>query len=62
MLGGYGMTETFFKYQHRLNVLQIDVRIQAVKYAEKFYRSHKCSKEEALEKGIVKAEMELRSL
>lgn len=56
------MIESFFKHQHRLNVLQIDVRIQAVKYAESIYKRNKCSKEEALEKGIVKAEMELRKL
>lgn len=56
------MKDHFSKYQKRLNVLQIDVRILAMKYAEKFYKKDRCTKDEALEKGIVKAEMEIRNL
>ena len=55
--------EGLFKgYQQRLNLLDEDIRIQAQEYAEEFYRNEKCSKEQALERGITKAELEKRNL
>lgn len=56
------MSELFEPYKKRLNVLSEEERLRAVKYAEEFYHRDKCTKEEALEKGIVKAEMEFRKL
>ena len=46
----------------RLNMLDENIRESAVKYAEEYYTTNQCSKEEALERGIVKAEMEMRNL
>ena len=48
--------------RQRLQVLDEEIRKAAVKYAEEFYCNGKCSKEEALERGIVKAELEKRNL
>ena len=48
------MTEDLFKdYQERIDLLDENIRELAVKYAEEFYRANECSKEEALERGIV---------
>lgn len=54
--------EPFKEYDQRLGVLDVVVREAALKYAEEFYRKDQCTKEEALEKGIVKAEMTYRKL
>ncbi|MEQ9438441.1 MAG: hypothetical protein RIG62_05315 [Cyclobacteriaceae bacterium] len=48
--------------RQRLEVLDEKIRKAAVKYAEEFYRNGKCSKQEALERGIIKAELEKRNL
>ena len=48
--------------RQRLEVLDEEIRRAAVKYAEEFYRNEKCSKEQALERGIAKAELEKRNL
>ncbi|EKF53986.1 MAG: hypothetical protein ACTJGD_04685 [Mesonia hippocampi] len=57
------MKEDLFKdYQERLNVLDENIRAVALKYARDLYVDKKCSKDEALERGIVKAEMEKRNL
>lgn len=57
------MKEDLFKdYQERLNVLDENIRAVALKYARDLYVDKKCSKDEALERGIVKAEMEKRKL
>ena len=54
--------ELFKGYKKRLNVLDEPVRLSAIRYAETFLEDRKCTKEEALEKGIAKAEMEQRNL
>ena len=57
------MTEDLFKdYQERIDLLDENIRELTVKYAEEFYRANQCSKEEALERGIVRAEMEKRKI
>lgn len=57
------MKEDLFKdYQERHNVLDENIRAVALKYARDLYVDKKCSKDEALERGIVKAEMEKRNL
>ncbi|MDT0651215.1 hypothetical protein [Autumnicola edwardsiae] len=57
------MSKELFKgYEKRLNVLEEPVRTSAIKYAEIFFQDTKCTIEEALEKGIAKAEMEQRNL
>ncbi|CAL66181.1 MULTISPECIES: hypothetical protein [Christiangramia] len=57
------MKEDLFKdYQERLNVLDENIRAVALNYARDFYLNKNCSKEEAIERGIVKAEMEKRNL
>lgn len=56
------LNSLFKDYQQRLNVLDEAVRKMALSFAEEFYTLDKCSKEEALERGIVKAEMKLRIL
>ncbi len=53
---------SFKDHQQRLNVLDQKIREAALKYAEEFYHTGKCTKEEALEKGIAKAELALRKL
>ena len=54
--------ELFKDYKKRLNVLEEPVRESAVRYAETFLEGNKCTIEEALEKGITKAEMRQRNL
>ena len=54
--------EQFREFKQRLNVLQEEIREAALGYAASFYRNKKCTKEEALEMGIAKAEMEQRNL
>lgn len=56
------MSKLFKKFGNRLNALQEEVRELTIKYAEEYYRNSKISKEEAIEKGISKAEMDLRDL
>tara|TARA_R110001583_G_scaffold84860_1_gene222828 strand:- start:1375 stop:1551 length:177 start_codon:yes stop_codon:yes gene_type:complete len=57
------MKDKLFKdYQERLDILDEDIRAVALKYARDFHLNNKCSKDEALERGIVKAEMEKRKL
>lgn len=56
------MEELFEDHQQRLNVLDENTRRMTVKFAEEFYHNGKCTKEEALERGITKAEMSLRNL
>jgi len=46
----------------RLDMLDENIRKLAVKYAEEYYTTNQCSREEALERSIVKAEMEMRNL
>ncbi|WP_276496209.1 cation diffusion facilitator family transporter [Pontibacter litorisediminis] len=48
--------------QQRLNVLDEQTQTMALKYAEELYSDEDCSKEEALEKGIVKAVLSLKNL
>mgnify|MGYP001193728635 CR=1 FL=1 len=54
--------ELFKDYSMRLNMLDGNIHKLAVKYAEEYYTINQCSREEALERGIVKAEMEMRNL
>ena len=54
--------DLFNDYQERLDVLGEDIRAVALKYARDFHLNNKCSKDDALERGIVKAEMEKRKL
>lgn len=54
--------EQFKEFHQRLNVLHEDVREAALNYAISFYRDRNCTKEEALEMGIAKAELEKRNL
>ena len=54
--------ELFKDYQKRLDVLDEDIRAVALKYAKDFHLNEKCSKEEAIERGLVKAEMEKRKI
>lgn len=56
------MSDLFKDYQKRLDVLDSKIRDAALKYAEEFYRKDQCSKEEAIEKGIAKAELASRKL
>lgn len=58
-----GKSDTpFQEYHQRLEVLDEDVRKAALQYAEEFYRQQQSSKEEALEKGIARAELDKRKL
>ncbi len=52
----------FEKYKKRLNSLDDDIRSRALQYASEFYADHDLSREEALEKGISKAELKKRDL
>lgn len=54
--------EDFRKFQKRLNVLDEDIRASALEYAAAIFAEEKCTREEALEKGISKAEMDKRNL
>ncbi|WP_375580151.1 hypothetical protein ABWH96_03565 [Marivirga tractuosa] len=57
------MEEYLFKdYKHRLNALDEDIRKLVLKYAEEFYVQDKCTKPEAIDRAIAKAEMERRKL
>lgn len=57
------MGEDVFKdYEDRLNLLEKPVKESALKYAKTFLKVEQCTIEEALERGIVRAEMELRNL
>ncbi|GAA4429333.1 cation diffusion facilitator family transporter [Pontibacter saemangeumensis] len=56
------LEDLFKEYQQRLNALDENVRRLAVEFAETFYHDAKCTKEDALERGITKAEMKLRNL
>lgn len=52
----------FIPFQKRLNVLEETVRQRALEYARQFYLHNRSTAEEALEKGITKAELEIRKL
>ncbi len=54
--------ELFEDYKQRLNILDGDIRKTALNYAAEIYFKNNCSKEEALEKGITRAELEERNL
>tara|TARA_R110002126_G_scaffold3477_2_gene19822 strand:- start:17927 stop:18100 length:174 start_codon:yes stop_codon:yes gene_type:complete len=57
------MEEHLFKdYKHRLNALDKDIRMLVLKYAEEFYVHEKCTKAEAIDRAIAKAEMKKRNL
>ena len=52
----------FQAYGQRLDILDEAVRAAALQYAEEFYEKGEGSREEALERGIAKAELERREL
>ena len=54
--------EEFNEFTYRLEVLSESVRKAALNYAASFYRNENCTREEALEMGIAKAELEKRDL
>lgn len=54
--------EDFGEFEKRLSALDEKVRSVALKYAAQYFAENKCSREEALEKGIAKAEMEKRKI
>ena len=54
--------ELFQQFAQRLDVLDESVRETALQYAEEFYEEGEGSREEALERGIAKAELEKRKL
>ncbi|GAB3344055.1 hypothetical protein GCM10027429_35430 [Marivirga atlantica] len=57
------MEEHLFKdYKHRLNALDKDVRMLVLKHAKEFYVHNKCTKAEAIDRAIAKAEMKKRNL
>ncbi len=56
------MENLFKDYQERFNVLDENIRALALKYAKDFYLNKNCSKEEAIERGITKAEIANRKL
>ena len=56
------MEEEFDNFRRRLAGLDDEIRMMALEYASEIYQSNKCSKEEALEKAITRAEMEKRDL
>ncbi|MBD3630993.1 hypothetical protein [Cyclobacterium sp.] len=57
------MEEHLFKdYKHRLNALDKDVKMLVLKHAEEFYVHDKCTKAEASDRAIAKAEMKKRNL
>lgn len=56
------MSDLFKDFEKRLGVLREEVRELAEQYGEEIYENEDCTKEEALEEGISKAEMELREL
>ncbi|MCX2838431.1 hypothetical protein HC174_12180 [Salinimicrobium sp. CDJ15-81-2] len=54
--------EQFEEFHQRLSVLDEEVREAVLNYAVSFYQDRNCTKEEALEMGIAKAELEKRNL
>lgn len=56
------MKNLFEEYHERLALLGEPITSIALKYAHEIYSKGSSSKEEALEKAIVKAEMEVREL
>jgi hypothetical protein len=52
----------FDEFQKRLNVLDEDVRASALEYAAEIFAEESCTRAEALEKGISRAEMDKRNL
>lgn len=57
------MKEDLFRdYQERLNMLDEKIRVIALNYARDFHLNKTCSKEEAIERGITKAEIANRKL
>lgn len=54
--------EDFREFEKRLSALDNDVRDLALQRASEYFAENKCSREEALEKGIAKAEMEKRKI
>lgn len=57
------MTDYLFEdYQQRLNALDEEVRKLVLKYAKELYSLEKCTKAEAIDRAIAKAEVEKRNL
>ena len=54
--------EEFNSFEKRLAGMDEEIRMLALEYASEIYQDNDCSKEEALEKAIVKAEMKKLSL
>jgi len=54
--------EEFNSFEKRLAGMDEEIRMLALEYASEIYQDNDCSKEEALEKAIVKAEMKKRDL
>jgi cobalt-zinc-cadmium efflux system protein len=54
--------EPFRGFDQRLDILDESVRVAALQYAQEFYEEGQGSREEALERGIAKAELEKRKL
>lgn len=52
----------FEKFEKRLNTLDDEIRILALQYAAEIFAEEELTREEALEKGITKAELEKRDL
>ncbi|WP_169578590.1 hypothetical protein [Salinimicrobium terrae] len=52
----------FEKFEERLNSLDEDIRSSALEYASQLFSKKNISREEALEKGISRAELEKRNL
>jgi hypothetical protein len=50
--------DDFEEFEKRLNVLDEDIRANALEYAAEIFVKEKCTREEALERGIAKAEMD----
>ena len=54
--------EDFSEFEKHLSALDEEVRNVALQHAAEYFAENKCSREEALEKGIAKAEMERRDI
>lgn len=54
--------EDFGEFEKRLSALDEDVRTVALQHAAEYYAENECTREEALEKGIAKAEIEKRKI
>ena len=52
----------FDRFKKRLNALDEDIRSSALEYASQLFSKKNISREEALEKGISRAELEKRDL